>query len=404
MARTLHYSLHLQLLFTCLGVALNSEAHSFMLGAYVPYWKVESGIHTIKKYCDLFDQISPFSFEINKNGSVLDKFRRTYPYWHDIHSHCKKKGVLFVPTIYWTDTEQMHDVLSNPKKREFHIQSIMDTVIKNTFDGININYERVCSHDRKGYIAFMRTLSKRLHAKNLVLYTSIGCRTGDRTIAYVYPGTPPAPPLKTASHKTLQDHANKKPKKSHISLNPGTGAEATEYKRMLAECCDQVNIMGYDEWGKPYLHGKEHLANKYYLSHSSNQWIEQSIQYALSFIPAHKVVLGIPSYGLEFCISEKNGHISMKKKRAVLFPTAHDTAKRHRKKPKRTAGGELSYIYHTYGDKRYVCYLDANCIKEKIAIAKKYGIKGLYIFTITGNEDPAMWSMLEKELRYSKVR
>lgn len=379
-----------------------AQGRSFMLGAWLPYWKSEAATHTAKRYCDFFDQLSPFSFEVNANGSIKDPFKRKHHYWHDLYAHCKKKGVLIVPTIYWTDTQQMHDVLSDKTKRTFHIQSIMDTVIKNKFDGININYERVCSHDRAAYLAFIRALSAKLHAQKLVLYTSIGCRTGDRTIAYVYPGSKPPEPAPKA--KSLADHANKKPKKSHISLNPGTGAEAIEYKKTIAECCDQIHIMGYDEWGKPYLHRTEHLKNEYYLSHASNQWLEQSIQYALTFIPPHKIVLGIPTYGLEFCINDKNKHISMKKKRAVLYPTAADTASRHRKKPKRTAGGELSYIYHTHGDKRYVCYLDAFCIQEKIALAKKYGIKGLYIFTISGNEDPAMWPMFEREFGYSCLR
>ena len=94
---------------------------------------------------------------------------------------------------------------------------------------------------------------------------------------------------------------------SHVSLNPGKGKDAVRYKRVFSECCDQVTVMGYDEWGRPYKHSPEHLKNKYYYSHASNQWVDQILQYHLTFIPAEKLVLGIPTYGLEFKILNKNG-------------------------------------------------------------------------------------------------
>ena len=375
------------------------EAQKFIVGAYVPYWKCAQGTHTIKTHIAHLDQISPFSFEVNGNGSILNKFKRTSMYWSDLKALCNKKKIPFVPTIYWTDTEKMHNILSDKRKREFHIQSIMDTVIRNGYDGININYERVCSHDREHYVAFMRALAEKLHARKLVLHTSIGGRTSDHTIAYRYPYEPLTEHV-IRKPKSFAEHANKKPRQSHISLNPGTGEKGKAYKKMLAECCDQVHFMGYDEWGKPYLHDDKHFKDEYFVSHSSHQWIEQMLEYALTFIPAHKLVIGVPTYGIEFAVlhpknakPSKKG-LSLKKRRSLYYPTARDTARTHHAKPKRTAGGELCYLYNNHGERRYVVYLDGNGIKEKIALAKKYGIKGLYLFTVTGNEDPAMWDVL----------
>ena len=59
-------------------------------------------------------------------------------------------------------------------------------------------------------------------------------------------------------------------------------------------------------------------------------------------MPRDKLVLGIPTYGLEFAIFNKNGDIWFKKRRNLTVPKARELATAYRKKTTRTAGGELS--------------------------------------------------------------
>lgn len=384
-----------------LNASLFGTDKPFMVGGWVSYWYAENSIQATKSHIDLFDQISPFSYEVKPSGALYATFHRKKKLWNDFREFCRNSHKQYVPTIYWTDTEQMHYVLSDNKKRDFHIKHIVDTVVKNNYDGININYERVCSHDRNNYLTFVQQLSKELHKRQLVLYTSIGGRTSDNTIAIMQPDYDKH---KKHGHTDLKKHAQKYTGKTHISLNPGKGADAIHYKKVLAECFDQVIFMGYDEWGRPYKYSNEALKGKYYISHASNQWIEQILQYALSFLPPHKIILGIPTYGLEFAIASKKSDIVIKKKRNLYYPDAQEIAHMHKVKPQRTLGGELSYCYKLPDEERYICYLDAQAIKDKIALAKRYRIKGVYFFTVHGKEDEAMWPMLKKELLYSSLR
>jgi spore germination protein YaaH len=370
-----------------------------MLGGWLPYWRCAQSTESAQEHLSLLDQVSPFSYEVDNDLNLVDTFKSKAGEWKKFYQSCRKKNIKIIPTIFWTDTAGLHKCLSRKKQRDKHINQIMQEVITHHFDGININYERVRPEDRNYFITFIKDLSGRLHAKKLMLCCSVGGRTSDTSVKAFYDHTIQA--SENEKQRFIGFNWSKPALKTYkpaptVSLSPGKGRAAQKYKKLLVKYCDQIHVMGYDEWGLPCKHSDRDLKDCYYISHCSNRWLEQIIQYALSYISPEKIVLGIPTYGLEFAVQKENDDLIFKKVRNVTFPRAQNMIIDKKITPSRSSGNELTFTYMNGDEKRYVCYLDGHAIKSKIDYARKYGLKGVYIFKIDGLEDTNMWKLLEQ--------
>lgn len=367
-----------------------------MVGGWVPYWQASAGTSQAKKRISVLDQISPFAYEVQQNGTLKDQFKVKDEQWTDLAVLCRQQNKLLIPTLSWHSTVQMHAVLSDATKRNEHIDTIMALVRSNCLAGININYENIASADRRGFMIFIEKLSTLLHAEDRLLHLTLGARTSDTSTGYIYPKNEATIISRIKSiAKTYISPADS----VTVSLSPGTGVEAKEYKELIARCADQIILMGYDEWGIPFNHSVNYRTRNYYVSFCSNHWVEQVIKYALTFIPPAKLVLAAPCYGLEFAITHHpTGEISIKKVKSHLYTSAQQMSTTLGIAPQRTPGGELSMCYtHEAGEKRYVVYADHATIKDKINLIKKYGLKGIYFFALYGSEDDRLWSHLRRK-------
>lgn len=352
-----------------------------IIGGFLPYWRPAQAIETFKKHYHVFDQASPFSYDVDEHGRIVDHFHRKKDLWEKFTTFCHNHTIKMVPTLFCNNAETLHTCLSVPEKNAKHIDEIIQLILRDRCDGICIDYENIDAKDRIYFARFIKTIGTKLHERNLVLYCCLEGRVSDyHTGLYLAKGRQSQPDVSTITPVSRL----------------GTSQAIHLFKKNCARYCDQIIIMGYDEWGFPYQYNNRDYARKYFISHASMGWLKRIIRYMLTFIPPEKLVLGIPTYGLDFIIYSLNKHdIELKKHKALSFPSIQDLIQEHQCVPQRTSGCERSCIYHADNLMHYICYLDAQAIKDRINLARYFHLKGVYFFKIDGLEDPEMWTTLE---------
>lgn len=363
--------------------AATQSSQSFDKAVWIPYWRKTEGASSTLAHLNTVTQISPFAYELQTDGSIKNVLKIEEEPWTALISEAKKKKIKIYPSIlsYPHNQEEkdfQYALLSQKKKRQAHVKEIVAIVIKNKFDGIDIDYEAKIAETKPYFSLFLTELSTALHKNKKQLICTIEART------------PPESRYATTSKEIL----------SKVEY-------ANDYK-VIGKVCDQVRIMAYDQAGDD-----AELANLYknkgeaYKPVADLEWIKKVLTFALWQIPAKKIVLGVATYGYKYELISQVGTSTLKYSRvgSMNFNYADELAKSLKITPIRNSAGELNFGYATTtgvdGEslgklKQYmVWYSDSVAIADKIRIAKIYKLGGVSVFKVDGGNDPLLWNVLK---------
>lgn len=212
---------------------------------------------------DLMKEVMPFWYTLKSPTLIRDDYSTANPSWPMADTLCliRKSGLKLIPTITdGTDKLVLSGYLAKAETRATIVKSIVELVNKNSFDGIDLDFEGFAfvdgnttwSKTAPNWVQFVKELATALHAQQKLLSISA---------PYSY------------------DPAEKQ--KGYYVYSWAA----------IASSIDRLRIMTYDySVAKPGPIGPI-------------TWVEKTLKYAVSIMPASKVFIGFPGYGRDWITS-----------------------------------------------------------------------------------------------------
>lgn len=319
---------------------------------------------------DLMKEVMPFWFSLKSPTLIRNDYATGNPSWPMADTLClmRKTGLKIIPTMTdGTDKLVLAGYLANPQTRTTIVNTIVDLVNKNGFDGIDLDFEGFAFVDPSttwaktapNWVSFIKELSLQLRATQKLLSIS----------------TPYAfNPTERQKGYTVYSWAE------------------------VASSIDRLRIMTYDySVSKPGPIGP--IA-----------WTEKTLKYAISIMPASKVFIGLPGYGRDWITSvvgtcPTNAPPGLKtSSRAATFRMNYANTKAAIDKAIPVfdvKNSEATYSYvQTFNGltpkgaatsctvSRTVWYQNDRSYTERMNLVAKYQLGGAALWTL-GMEDPA---------------
>ena len=317
---------------------------------------------------DLMKEVMPFWFSLKSPTVIRDDYVSGNPSWPMADTVClmRRAGLQVIPTMTdGTAKLVLSEYLSNAATRTTLVKTIVDLVMKNNFDGIDLDYEGFAfvdgnttwSKTAPRWVALVKELSVALHEKNKLLSVST---------PYLYD-----------------------PKEKQKGYFVYAWAD-------IASSIDRLRIMTYDySVAKPGPMGP--------LS-----WTEKTIQYAVSIMSASKVYVGLPGYGRDWITSVK-GKCPTSAPPGLIGGAKAATFKMNYAAAKAAIDGAIPTYNEQFGEATYnytqsynglsatgaatactvnrtVWYQNARSFAERMALVAKYRLGGAAMWTL-GMED-----------------
>lgn len=231
----------------------------------------------------------------------------------------------------------MATILSTPKKSKSLQNAITNLVNSQGDTGAVLDIESVPPSSRNSYTSFVTALAKQMHALGRELWVVV----------------PPDTGYKNESWNGAYDEA------------------------MLGQVADGIIVMAYDY---SYAGGKPGPI-------APLPWVQQVLAYAVSQVPANRVLLGVDVYGYDW---GKQGGV------AVSLPSVDSFIASHHIKPQWDTRDEAPW--YTWKDSKGVThtvyYENRQSTNAKLALATTYGIRGVAVWR-AGLEDAPVLTALQ---------
>ncbi|MFD0681731.1 MULTISPECIES: LysM peptidoglycan-binding domain-containing protein [unclassified Paenibacillus] len=294
--------------------------------------------------------LAPFSFRINRDGSLQA------PPLNGLNGIARQHNVTLMMVVTNLEKDQFSPelgsiILNDEQVQNQLLNNIIQTAKDLNFQDIHFDIEHLHPDDRDAYNRFLRKASGMLHREGFLMSTALAPKTS--------------------------------------SAQTGAWYTAHDYK-VHGEVADFVVIMTY-EWG--YSGGPP-------MAVSPIGPVRKVLEYAISEMPASKIMMGQNLYGYDWTLPFVQGGPFAK---ALSPQAAIDLARNQHARIEYdyvSQAPHFSYWDHS-GKQHVVWFEDARSIQAKFNLLKELGLRGISYWKL-GLSFPQNWLLIEDNFNVVK--
>lgn len=304
---------------------------SIQVNGYIQPTNADRETRVLNESINYLTYVSPFSYHVNADGTLKPINDETII---EIALKNRVAPMMSITNISGDnfDTSLVDTILNDESLQQKLIDNILNILKAKSYYGVIIDFERISPVNREKYNNFLRKVVSALHPKYLVA-TALAPKTFD---------------IATGSWHGAHDY------KSH------------------GEIVDFVIIMTY-EWG---WSGGEPMAI------APINEVEKVIRYAVSVIPANKIMMGIPNYGYDWTLPYTPG---AEFATAIGNEEAIEIARINKANINYDEKSQSPFFnyYDKNGRAHVVWFEDARSIESKLKLVNKYGLRGISYWVLS---------------------
>ncbi len=321
------------------------KAQSGIVAAFYAPWQ-ETGLHSLRANATNITHLMPAWVHLREDANGLD-FRDwdpiAVPHNNDVLQIARSNNLNILPVLQNAqqsdfDPKRVHLFLTNPAVQDRVITQLKIWLIKNRFQGINIDFENMPKDDYQLYVPFLRRLKAAFAPQNLLVSVDIE------------------------------------------SKNPLDWRE-------IAAACDFVVVMAYDEHSSVGAPGPI----------ASMDWYRRVVKRAIDSIPREKLVMGLANYAYDWTEGQDWAEPVTYQGALVRATRFHPG-----ESPRQIIDFDDMALNPTFwyvddaGKNHEVWFLDAVTAANQWMIAQTYGLRGVAVWVL-GSADPSLWTFIRRD-------
>lgn len=339
------------ILLLCISTAVQSQTKSenlfYMVNTPESFESFRANVSQISIVC-------PQTFLVSKEGTLSGSVDQR------VLALAKANNVKVMPLIVNSGFDQklLHEIVSNPAARKRSIEMMLEYAKKYDLDGWQFDLEGLSITDNANFTLYFKETAEALHKAKLQLSAALVHATENV-------GGP------SAYHSFLYENWR----------------AGYDFKQ-LSEIGDFISIMTYDQHTRRTPPGPV----------ASPEWMEKVIKYLLAQgVKPEKLSMGIPNYSVHWFTDYNSERGGFANGRSAKYPLVQHLLGQNNVKKMWHEKAQVNWaMWDNDGVFEYLFIEDAQSLKPKLDLLKKYKLRGISVWVL-GGEDPESWSVLKQE-------